>query len=451
MKKKTPGWKVLLATFSILLTVLVWQRGLQESFDRPSVSPKLVLNQREMALLAEPSLPRALRPLLVGEDPKIELKKTLTDLDVNQLDARERLLLASIEESDNERRSLLNEKFPEPSLEKVRVNLLESLQNQKNPNDLLGDLEVVKADPLLYRLSCLSIGGVPESCYEVSASRQMALRLTLSQLLPLLAILFGIFLLIWQGWIFIRKTSLPWPELYSLPLSTIDLVLLVAGGFVVLGELFTPLIALPLSESFIREVPSPLKESLKVLIGYIAMTVPPLLILRQQVKSLNLEVVEGGWIQWGFGTFRKSFLEALKGWLMVMPLVLLVSWLTTFFLGDPGGSNPLLEMVLSSRNFWALSVLFVTTVFMAPFFEELIFRGVLLPVLLNKQGKILAIVVSALIFALAHLSVGEMPPLFVLGMGLAILRLTSGRLLPCVLMHSLWNGVTFANLLILSG
>ena len=67
MKKKTPGWKVLLATFSILLTVLVWQRGLQESFDRPSVSPRLALNQREMALLAEPSLPRALRPLLVGD------------------------------------------------------------------------------------------------------------------------------------------------------------------------------------------------------------------------------------------------------------------------------------------------------------------------------------------------------------------------------------------------
>ena len=44
MKENTPGWKVLLAIFSILLTVLVWQRGLQESFDRPSVSPRLVLN-----------------------------------------------------------------------------------------------------------------------------------------------------------------------------------------------------------------------------------------------------------------------------------------------------------------------------------------------------------------------------------------------------------------------
>ncbi len=451
MKENTPGWKVLLAIFSILLTVLVWQRGLQESFDRPSVSPKLALNQREMALLAEPSLPKTLRPLLVGEDPKLELKRTLSELDISQLDNRERLLLASIEASDDKRRYLLNENFSEPSLEKIRVNFLQSLEKQNTPNALLDNIQSVKVDPLLYRLSCLSIGGTPDICFDARASRQMALRLSLSQLLPLFAILLGIFLLIGQGWLFIRKRTLPWPEVSSLPLSTIDMVLLVAGGFVVLGELFTPLISLPLSEVFTREVPSPLKESLKVLIGYIAMTVPPLLILRQQINSITLDVVEGGWIQWGFGSFRKSFFEALKGWLMVMPLVLLVSWLTTFFFGDPGGSNPLLEMVLSSKNFLALLVLFITTVLMAPFFEELVFRGVLLPVLVNKQGRTLAISVSALVFALAHLSVGEMPALFVLGMGLAILRLSSSRLLPCVLMHSLWNGVTFVNLLVLSG
>ena len=134
-----------------------------------------------------------------------------------------------------------------------------------------------------------------------------------------------------------------------------------------------------------------------------------------------------------------------------MPFVLLVSWLTTFFFGDPGGSNPLLEMVLSSKNGIALTVLCLTTVLMAPFFEEFMFRGVLLPALVKEQGKVLAVILSALIFALAHLSVGETPPLFVLGVGLALLRLSSGRLLPCVIMHSLWNGITFVNLLILSG
>ena len=50
-------------------------------------------------------------------------------------------------------------------------------------------------------------------------------------------------------------------------------------------------------------------------------------------------------------------------------------------------------------------------------------------------------------FALAHLSVGEAP--LILGIGLGLLRLRGGRLLPCVLMHALWNGVTFVNLLLL--
>ncbi len=58
---------------------------------------------------------------------------------------------------------------------------------------------------------------------------------------------------------------------------------------------------------------------------------------------------------------------------------------------------------------------------------------------------------SAAAFALAHLSLGELLPLFVLGLGLGWLRLQSGRLGASVLMHGLWNGLTFANLLLLAG
>ena len=86
---------------------------------------------------------------------------------------------------------------------------------------------------------------------------------------------------------------------------------------------------------------------------------------------------------------------------------------------------------------------------LAPLFEEVIFRGALLPVLAKTFGNTWGIVISAFAFALAHLSVGELPPLVVLGVGLALLRLTSGRLFPCVLMHALWNGITFTNLLLI--
>ena len=80
MQKTNSGWKVLLAILSLLLTVLIWERGLQESFNRPSVSPKLALNQREMAILAAPSLPDPLSPLLIGENPKLDLRSILEEL-----------------------------------------------------------------------------------------------------------------------------------------------------------------------------------------------------------------------------------------------------------------------------------------------------------------------------------------------------------------------------------
>ena len=134
---------------------------------------------------------------------------------------------------------------------------------------------------------------------------------------------------------------------------------------------------------------------------------------------------------------------------MVMPPVVFTGWLMGKLLGDQGGSNPLLEMVLRSDNPLALVLLALTAVVLAPLFEELVFRGVMLPVLARWLGRGWGVVLSGLVFAVAHLSIGELPPLLVLGIGLAMLRLSSGRLLPCVVMHACWNGATFINLILL--
>ena len=109
----------------------------------------------------------------------------------------------------------------------------------------------------------------------------------------------------------------------------------------------------------------------------------------------------------------------------------------------------MLELVLGSRDPLALVLLAFTAVVLAPLFEELIFRGALLPVLADRLGAITGVVLSALLFGLAHISIGELAPLTVLGIGLALVRLSTGRLFPCVLMHALWNAITFVNLLLL--
>ncbi len=450
MRQANSAGKVALAVISLLLTVLIWERGLEESFSRPSVSPKLSLRQQEMSVLATPSIPQSIKPVLLGSAPEEKLQKALREIPLEELGDRERLLLASLETSQEKRLLILEKSFHDETFQAVQENLLTVSKDGENNN--LGapkPLQIVD-DPLLQQSICLANGESLEVCSDSAVSKSMAFRLLFSQGIPALATFLGIGLLLRQSWLMFRQKGTTWPPLVSLPLSLLDMTLLVAGGFVVLGEVVLPTLISPASELLTRGIASPLSDSLRVFVGYTVMTIPPLLILRQQIKGIDANITpDGGWIQWRFIPFGNAFTKAFSGWLMVLPLVLLTSWLMTSFVGDQGGSNPLLDLVLRSQNPLALLLLIMTTVIFAPLFEELIFRGVLLPVLVRSIGRNVGVIVSALVFALAHLSVGEFPPLVVLGLGLAFLRLSSGRLFPCVLMHSLWNGVTFASLLLL--
>jgi len=193
-----------------------------------------------------------------------------------------------------------------------------------------------------------------------------------------------------------------------------------------------------------------LSQSLKIFFGYLFMAFPPLLIVYYQIKSLNGEFsFKKDYFQLNFLPLKDAIINGVKGWLTIVPFVLLISLIMNSLIDNQNGSNPLLEIVLNNSNYLSFILLFVTTTLLAPLFEEIIFRGILLPTLSRDFGIILGIIVSAFIFALAHLSLGEMPPLFVLGIGLGITRIASGSLLSSVIMHSLWNGLTFFNLFLL--
>ena len=214
-------------------------------------------------------------------------------------------------------------------------------------------------------------------------------------------------------------------------LTLVDMVLLVAGGFVVISAVGVPVVAAPLVQSLTSSLASPRREALGVVIQYAVMALPGVLILRRQLRALPSDQRPAdGWLQWQWQPVRSAMGSAVAGWLMVTPVVMLTGWLLVKLVGDPGGSNPLLELVLGSRDPLALALLAFTAVVLAPLFEELIFRGALLPVLATRLGALPAVVLSALLFGLAHISIGELAPLTVLGMGLALVRLSSGRLFP---------------------
>jgi uncharacterized protein len=139
----------------------------------------------------------------------------------------------------------------------------------------------------------------------------------------------------------------------------------------------------------------------------------------------------------------------LGGYFVALPLMLLVSVVNQQIWQGQGGSNPLLQIVLEEGDPVALGLFFFTAAVAAPVFEEILFRGFLLPSLTRYFPVGGAIALSSLIFATAHLSLSEILPLTVLGAILGYVYTRSRGLLSSMLLHSLWNSVTMVGLFIL--
>ena len=415
-REANPRWKVILAALSLLVAGSVWVSGLFGSLSRPSVNPALSLQQQELSLLAAPAVPDTLRPMLLGENPRQVLLDALDQSPASQLNGRQNLLLALLKGEDPP-----------------------------------GDAQTSGSkDPLLDQLLCEKRLSDASACIDQSTATAAFWRLAFSGLLPLGSALLGTGLLLIQGWRLFRRSGHAWPAVQGPALTLIDMALLVAGGFVVISALGVPLVAVPLTAVLTAGLASPRREAVSVVISYSVMALPSLLILLRQLKALPVtQLPPGGWMQWRPRPFSSAIRSAVAGWFMVTPVVMLTGWLLVRLVGDPSGSNPLLELVLASRDPLALALLAFTAVILAPLFEEIVFRGALLPVLARRLGSSWGVLLSALFFAMAHISLGELAPLTVLGIGLAMVRLSSGRLLPSVLMHGLWNAVTFLNLLLL--
>ena len=83
--------------------------------------------------------------------------------------------------------------------------------------------------------------------------------------------------------------------------------------------------------------------------------------------------------------------------------------------------------------------------------EEILFRGVVLPSLAPRMGAIGAVFASAMMFGLIHLDLAgdalaftRIPFAILVGVGLGLLRVRTGSLVPPIVGHAVLNTITFA-------
>ena len=147
--------------------------------------------------------------------------------------------------------------------------------------------------------------------------------------------------------------------------------------------------------------------------------------------------------------FRGGLPQAvLWGWLFYAASI--PAWMSAQVLNaslvpeDTVVSSPVIPLLAESGGASGLFLLVLAVAVLAPLLEEAFFRGFVYRVLRERLGVTGAVIVSAAIFSLVHLSFQTVLPLFALGCILALAYEWTGSLVPSIVLHSLNNAISMA-------
>lgn len=137
----------------------------------------------------------------------------------------------------------------------------------------------------------------------------------------------------------------------------------------------------------------------------------------------------------------RGFVSGVLFWLGSMPAVfaVFVIWIRAYeALGGEPREQAIIESLVSDPV-----TFFLTALIFAPLAEEVLFRGLLYPSLKRFGGTVPALLLSGAIFSVAHVSLTVGPPLFVLGVLLALSYELTGTLWTPIGFHAAFNLWTF--------
>ena len=144
---------------------------------------------------------------------------------------------------------------------------------------------------------------------------------------------------------------------------------------------------------------------------------------------------------------RQDWLWGWIGFAAAMAAAFIISQITAVCSGHtPRSDNPFLAVAAQSRpSEWLLLILQLSVC--GPFFEELLFRGLLFRGLRSCWPTFLAAAVSSALFGITHFDPQGTFVLAGLGLCFTFVYYKSGRLWSAIIAHGLWNGFVAFNLL----
>ncbi|HKX83121.1 MAG TPA: CPBP family intramembrane glutamic endopeptidase [Pyrinomonadaceae bacterium] len=145
-------------------------------------------------------------------------------------------------------------------------------------------------------------------------------------------------------------------------------------------------------------------------------------------------------------SFRETLgwsMNGMKWWHFVLILIgfFAIAASVTYF--HPEADNEMLRLIQSSRAA-VFVVAFMATV-TAPLVEEVIYRGLLFSAFQRAAGALPAVLIVTGLFTAVHVpqywpSTTTIALLLLLSLILTLIRFKTGNLLPCIVLHTIFNG-----------
>lgn len=125
---------------------------------------------------------------------------------------------------------------------------------------------------------------------------------------------------------------------------------------------------------------------------------------------------------------------------------LLESWMRGFWSAE--GPQEAVQLFQGTGGVGMKVVFIFSVVILAPLVEETVFRGFVYGVLKRYTDAPFAALTSSLMFAIIHMHVGSLLPLWLLALLLCAAYEITGCLLAPILLHMIFNGVSIALMMI---
>ncbi len=148
-----------------------------------------------------------------------------------------------------------------------------------------------------------------------------------------------------------------------------------------------------------------------------------------------------------------AFLNLLAAWPVVAAVLVITGLIGKRLFGPSFEIEPHQELqTLRQYSQWPIAaVILINAAIVTSIFEEMLFRGLFQTMIRSHIYRPwLSILLSSVLFAVAHVNIAHWPALFVLGVCLGYAYEKSGSLFRPIIIHSIFNGLSIIAVLLAS-